>query len=544
MPPRFGARSAAPTRDNSAVVGCCRLPTALAIPGQRARHYARRRTALLGRSDVGLAAYAPPVTTDRPTEGHAFLSYVREDTAEVDALQQTLEAAGIRVWRDTQDLWPGEDWRAKIRQAITDDALVFLACFSSRGVSKPKSYQNEELVLAVDEIRRRRPDEPWLIPVRLDECDISDRDLGGGRTLSSLQRVDLYGDQAGRGVARLVATVLRLLGSDGSGTSVLPLSVGSTDRLKAMLPLPERDIALDDLVTAEAERAADAFADTTLFPVSLTTSSGDGVRLVADQAHRYLGTAQPLAELLATGCALSQRRHDPVWRRAVETVGRTVNRELSGLSVLLELRHLALLPVLYAAGLGAVSRQNWPALLAVSTQAQVRNRNGVKVPAVSLGHVWLPFQSAEIAASVVAMEVAAGAPLADDEVAALRTGRRGKRHTPVSDTLHDTLRTALRTLLRDDADYDDAFDETEILLAVLAGASATEAGARGEYQHGAWTGAFTWRRGYEQDYEEKVWRARRGPLLDAGAFGGDPAAADTAFAGFAEQAAKARRHRF
>lgn len=478
------------------------------------------------------------------TAGHAFLSYVREDAAEIDALQQTLEAAGIRVWRDTQDLWPGEDWRVKIRQAITDDALVFLACFSSRSVAKPKSYQNEELVLAVDEIRRRRPDEPWLIPVRLDDCQIPDRDLGGGRLLSSLQRVDLYGDQAGRGVARLVATALRLLGSDASPGADLPLSAGGTDRLKAMLPLPERDIALDDLVSAEAERTAEVVEDKTRFPTSLTTPSADAVRLVADQAHGYLQSALPLAGLLATGCALGQRRHDPVWRRAVETVGRTVHSELSGLSTLLELRHLALLPVLYGAALGAVSRENWPALLAVSMQAQIRNRQGVKVPAVSLAHVWMPFQSAEVAASVLAYEVTDGKRLDDDQLAALRSGQRGKRYTPVSDALHDTLRPAFGQLLRDDGDYDDAFDETEMLLAVLAAASAEEAEARGQYQHGAWTGAFTWRRRYEQDYEERVWRTRRNALLEAGAFGGGAGAADLTFAKFAETAAAARRQRF
>ena len=43
---------------------------------------------------------------------------------------QLLEAAGIPVWRDTADLWPGEDWRMNIRRAITDNALVFIACFS------------------------------------------------------------------------------------------------------------------------------------------------------------------------------------------------------------------------------------------------------------------------------------------------------------------------------------------------------------------------------------------------------------------------------
>jgi hypothetical protein len=57
--------------------------------------------------------------------GHAFISYAREDSPRVDQLQQMLKAAGIPEWRDTAGLWPGEDWRAKIRHAITDNALVF-----------------------------------------------------------------------------------------------------------------------------------------------------------------------------------------------------------------------------------------------------------------------------------------------------------------------------------------------------------------------------------------------------------------------------------
>lgn len=110
--------------------------------------------------------------------GHAFISYVREDSHRVDQLQQTLEAAGVRVWRDTADLWPGEDWRAKIRRAITSNAFVFIACFSNVSVSRNRSYQNEELTLAIEQLRQRRPDDPWLIPVRFDACDIPDRDIG------------------------------------------------------------------------------------------------------------------------------------------------------------------------------------------------------------------------------------------------------------------------------------------------------------------------------------------------------------------------------
>ena len=90
--------------------------------------------------------------------GHTFISYVRENSLEVDKLQRALEASGIQVWRDTADLWPGEDWRAKIRRAIIDNTLVFIACFSSLSVARDKSYQNEELVLAIEQLRLRRPD--------------------------------------------------------------------------------------------------------------------------------------------------------------------------------------------------------------------------------------------------------------------------------------------------------------------------------------------------------------------------------------------------
>jgi hypothetical protein len=58
---------------------------------------------------------------------------------------------------------------------------------------------------------------PWLIPVRFDDCDIPDLDLGGGRTLASIQRADLFGDSRDAGVARLVVTVLRVLGRLSEG---------------------------------------------------------------------------------------------------------------------------------------------------------------------------------------------------------------------------------------------------------------------------------------------------------------------------------------
>lgn len=151
--------------------------------------------------------------------GHAFLCYDRDDSPAVDRLAQTLARAGLPVWRDTADLWPGQDWGAEIRRAITGDALAFLACFSRHGLSKARTYQYEELTLAADQMRQMRPGLPWLIPVRLDDCDLPDLDLGAGRTLTSLHRADLFGEHADQNLTTLIAIVRQILRHPGPADS-------------------------------------------------------------------------------------------------------------------------------------------------------------------------------------------------------------------------------------------------------------------------------------------------------------------------------------
>jgi tetratricopeptide (TPR) repeat protein len=184
---------------------------------------------------------------DEPA-GHAFISYVREDSHQIDRLQQTLQAAGIPVWRDTADLWPGEDWRVKIRRAIADNALIFIACFSKASLSRSKSYQNEELVLAIEQLRMRPPDYPWLIPVRFDDCEIPDRDIGSGRTLASIQRADLFGDRNDEGIARLVAAILRILGRtpQGAAQENVPIQVAAEKDARLSRTSREADMPTEE----------------------------------------------------------------------------------------------------------------------------------------------------------------------------------------------------------------------------------------------------------------------------------------------------------
>lgn len=99
-----------------------------------------------------------------------------------------------------------------ISRAITDNALVFLACFSSHSAARTTSYQNEELTLAIEQFRLRPPDAKWLIPVRFDDCQVPWFSLGAGRTLDSIQRADLFGDRREAEMKRLVTTVRNLLG--------------------------------------------------------------------------------------------------------------------------------------------------------------------------------------------------------------------------------------------------------------------------------------------------------------------------------------------
>ena len=116
-----------------------------------------------------------------------------------------------RSWRDTESLWPGQDWKAKIRQAITDGAFAFVACFSSIGLAKRISGQYPELYLAAEEHRRRRPRVPWILPVRLDDCVVPTATSVAGRRSPTSSALDLFRADRDEQLARLVKAVKAII---------------------------------------------------------------------------------------------------------------------------------------------------------------------------------------------------------------------------------------------------------------------------------------------------------------------------------------------
>ena len=120
-----------------------------------------------------------------------FISYVSENIEIVDRLYHELKSYGIQVWLDRKDLAPGLRWKREIRRAIQQGAF-FIACFSEEYNARDRTYMNEELTIAIEELSQRPVDQAWFIPVKLNECEIPDRGIGGGETLRDLQYVNLY----------------------------------------------------------------------------------------------------------------------------------------------------------------------------------------------------------------------------------------------------------------------------------------------------------------------------------------------------------------
>lgn len=97
------------------------------------------------------------------------------------------------MWLDEQSLLPGVSWRESIRQAIIGGDF-FLACFSRGYVEKARTYMNEELILAIEELRLRSFQKSWFIPVILDDCILQDLAIRASDRLSDIQHVTLSDD--------------------------------------------------------------------------------------------------------------------------------------------------------------------------------------------------------------------------------------------------------------------------------------------------------------------------------------------------------------
>jgi hypothetical protein len=112
-----------------------------------------------------------------------FLSYAREDEVRVAHLYKRLTDAGFKPWMDTKDILPGEVWKSRIQEAIRHSDF-FLVCLSANSVSK-RGFLQRELRNALDLWQERLDSDIYLIPVRLEACEVPE-------SLSDFQWANLF----------------------------------------------------------------------------------------------------------------------------------------------------------------------------------------------------------------------------------------------------------------------------------------------------------------------------------------------------------------
>ncbi|MGH8318868.1 MAG: TPR end-of-group domain-containing protein [Steroidobacteraceae bacterium] len=102
-----------------------------------------------------------------------FLSYASEDAEAAARICDALRAGGIEVWLDQSELRGGDAWDASIRKQIKACAL-FIPIISANAHARAEGYFRLEWKLAVDRSHLIASDQPFLLPVVIDETPQAD----------------------------------------------------------------------------------------------------------------------------------------------------------------------------------------------------------------------------------------------------------------------------------------------------------------------------------------------------------------------------------
>ena len=129
------------------------------------------------------------VTSQPNSKGSAptrvFLCHASADRASVRRLYDQLVRNGFLPWLAEEDLLPGEDWARAISDAVRGADFV-VVCLSAASTNTA-GYVQKEIKLALDVADYQPDGSIFVIPARLEECELPQR-------LMHLHRVDLFAD--------------------------------------------------------------------------------------------------------------------------------------------------------------------------------------------------------------------------------------------------------------------------------------------------------------------------------------------------------------
>lgn len=99
-----------------------------------------------------------------------FISHAKEDNAAAKRLYKRLKEDGFNLWLDEENLLPGQNWSLEIEKAMRASDAILL-CFSEVSIAK-SGYIQKEYKRAMSILEEKPEGALFVIPVRLDECDM------------------------------------------------------------------------------------------------------------------------------------------------------------------------------------------------------------------------------------------------------------------------------------------------------------------------------------------------------------------------------------
>ena len=117
-----------------------------------------------------------------------FLCYAKENSTAVREFRERLRAeTWIDPWFDEEDILPGQKWEGSVVDAVHNShaVIVFLSSIAVR----KEGFFHKELKLSLDAAAEKPDGTIFIIPIRLDVCDVPER-------LLPYQYVDYFGDEA------------------------------------------------------------------------------------------------------------------------------------------------------------------------------------------------------------------------------------------------------------------------------------------------------------------------------------------------------------
>lgn len=103
-----------------------------------------------------------------------FLCHSSDDKPAVRDLYWKLKShSGLKPWLDEEDLVTGQDWELEIRKAVKNSDVI-VVCLSNGSINK-RGFVQKEIKYALDVADEQPEGTIFLIPLRLEECEVPDR---------------------------------------------------------------------------------------------------------------------------------------------------------------------------------------------------------------------------------------------------------------------------------------------------------------------------------------------------------------------------------